>query len=434
MRFRSSLLRAAFVCFVSAAAALSATSGAGASDYQVLFRSCVDRDCSEGYSPKAALVRDSQGNLFGTAASNFGGVVFELKKTGTGFEYRKIYEFCLDDFGGACLDGWGPVGGLILDTKGNLYGTTQGGGSSQFAGTVYRLSPGRHGKWAHKILYVFCATGTCADGYSPSSELTYQDAQGGAPYDGTSPLFGTTTGGGSHGNGVVFRLAFGRHATAEQVLYSFCALIDCTDGIHPSGGVAMDAHGNLYGNTDDYGANGSGGTTYALLRDGKNYSFTVLHDYCAVFGCKDGQNPAGALTIDAHGDLVGATRHGGAHGWGTVFRLARRGGVWKHTRLYSFCSDAGHGCADGMEPNGNLLVDASGDIFGTTKRSDRVPGGVVYRLQGNTQTVLYGFCSEADCQDGAVPTSGVIQDASGILYGTTSQTSGTGGTIYELMP
>jgi len=426
------------VLLLSAAASVSVAASAEASSYNVLFSFCAEGDCSQGSSPQAALVRDAHGNFFGTSLSGGGGnggVVFELKKTGSGFAYIKLYEFCLE-VGGACSDGTGPAGGLILDTAGNLYGTTQHGGRGQFGGTVFKLSPGKHDKWAHKILYSFCPSGECPDGWGTSSELTYEGARSGARYDGVSPLFGTTVGGGAHKNGVVFKLSVGQHKAREEVLYSFCALADCADGIHPSGGVVMDARGNLYGNTAEYGANGLGGTTYTLMRHEKHYSFSVLHNFCAAFGCPDGQSPAGALTIDANGDLLGATRHGGAHGWGTVFKIARHhGGEWKRTTLYSFCGDKpDHNCSDGREPNGNLLIDASGDIFGTTQRSEKAPGGVIYRLRERTQSVLYKFCSETDCQDGATPVSGLIQDTSGNLFGTTTQTAGIGGTIFEFTP
>ena len=195
------------------------------------------------------------------------------------------------------------------------------------------------------------------------------------------------------------------------ILYYFpCSLtLSCPDGLGPEG-VIRDASGNLYGTTTFGGANlGSGqgaGTVFNLAppaQSGGPWTETVLYNFCSAALCIDGQNPEAGLIQDAAGNLYGTTYGGGAHDYGTVFELAppsQSGGPWTQTVLYSFCS-AAH-CADGELPEAGLIQDAAGNLYGTTTIGGVNNQGTVFKLappaqSGGpwTEAVLYSFCSVA---------------------------------------
>ena len=181
---------------------------------------------------------------------------------------------------------------------------------------------------------------------------------------------------------------------------------------------------------------------------------TELHSFC--FGCLDGSAPVAGLTMDASGNLYGTTEFGGTHGakgcgvglqcGGVVFELAPPGAgtaSWTETVLYDFC--ANKGCADGASPRAGLLVDASGNLYGTTAAGGNHlgngnTGGTIFELMPNagdarwTEAVLHEFCHKGQCTDGANPQAGLIQDASGNLYGTVPNGGGPGkGAVFELV-
>jgi uncharacterized repeat protein (TIGR03803 family) len=252
----------------------------------------------DGQFPMAGLVRDAAGNLYGTtlysggAGCNHGagpgcGTVFKLDKAGR--------ETALYRFTGVAGDGSFPVAGLVRDPAGNLYGTTQGGGSG--FGTVFKLD--KTGK--ETVLYSF--TGG-ADGRYPQYGYLLRDAAGN--------LYGTTSSGGSSncsgGCGVVFKVDKARN---ETVLYSFTETNG--DGANPYAGVTRDSAGNLYGTTFNGGVF-SVGTVFKLDKAGQE---TVLHN----FGRSDGANPRAAVVHDARGNLYGATQYGGTDDFGTIFKL-----------------------------------------------------------------------------------------------------------------
>ena len=271
-----------------------------------------------------------------------------------------------------------------------------------------------------ETLYSFCSQGGCVDGASPLAGLI-MDAAG--------HLYGTTNGGGSHGEGTVFELT---PAGRETVLYSFCVQANCADGASPMAGLIRDAAGHLYGTTYGGGAHGQG-TVFELAAAGRE---TVLHSFCSQGGCADGANPMAGLIRDAAGHLYGTTSGGGAHGQGTVFELTAAG---RETVLYSFCPQSG--CADGNNPDAGLIMDASGKLYGTAAYGGAGDnGGAVFKLTPNaaktkwTETLLYSFCSQSGCVDGATPLAGLIMD-SGRLYGTTYQAGANkNGTVFELTP
>jgi len=245
---------------------------------------------TDGQNPLAKLIFDANGSLYGT--TGFGGdptckcgTVFKLSRTG---KLTTLHTFT----GGS--DGANPLAsrGLIVDVKGNLYGTTQSGGTSNY-GTVYKVSS----KGKELVLHSF----TEADGRSPYSSVIF-DAKGN--------LYGTTGTGGNLGGGVVYKLTMQRK---ETVLYNFSGK---ADGALPGGSLIWDAKGNLYGTTYRYGdPTCKCGTVFKLGRTGK---LATLHTF---MGGSDGANPSNGLTLDAKGSLYGTTTAGGSSNAGTVFKL-----------------------------------------------------------------------------------------------------------------
>jgi uncharacterized repeat protein (TIGR03803 family) len=378
---------------------------------QALYKFCPQIDCTDGTNPAADLIMDVSGNLYGTTpngGSHNGGTVFKLSPSGTGWAETVLYNFCSQT---NCTDGYYPEVGLIMDGAGNLYGTTDGG-RGYGGGTVFKLAPSGAG-WTETVLYNFCSQTNCTDGYNP---------QAGLIMDGSGNLYGTTDGGGSHSWGTVFKLAPSGTGWTESVLYSFCSQASCTDGYAPRARLILDGSGNLYGTTTNGGNSQNQGVAYRLAPSGTGWVEAVLYSFCAQGGtaCTDGAYPYGGLMMDGSGSLYGTTNQGGT-GRGTVFKLARNGSGWTETVLYSFCAKSS--CADGAYPTAGLIMDAAGNLYGTTQFASSNSGGVVFRLApsgtGWTETVLYSFCSQNGCADGATPYAGLIMDGAGHLYGTT---------------
>jgi uncharacterized repeat protein (TIGR03803 family) len=330
-----------------------------------------------------------------------------------------LYSFCSQG-GDNCTDGLYPTASLIEDATGNLYGTTTRGGANYgsdggyFSGTVFKLTPNGGGSYAETVLYSFCSLANCADGNGPAAGLI-EDASGN--------LYGTTESGGANTFGTVFKLAQSGGGYTETVLYSFCSEASCADGMDPEAGLIEDASGNLYGTTYGGGtASNIGGTVFKLVPGG-GYAHSVLYSFCSQTNCADGMEPMAGLIEDASGNLYGTTYVGGTGtNGGTVFKLVPSGAGYAHSVLYSFCSQTN--CTDGQNPWAGLTQDASGDLYGTTFGGGANNGGTVFKLTPNgggsyTESVLYSFCSLPGCADGGNPTAGLIEDASGNLYGTT---------------
>src|ERR1039457_2442445 len=209
-------------------------------------------------------------------------------------------------------DGQEPVGALVQATNGDLYGTTERGGSGiNNGGTVFRITPGG----TLTTLYSFCPQTNCTDGFGPKAGLV-QAANG--------DLYGTTWGGGVNDQGTVFKITQGGTLTT---LYSFCSPAMCRDGEVPFAGLVQAANGDLYGTTAEGGTNG-GGTVFKITPGG---TLTRLYSFCSR-GCTDGLNPDAGLVQAANGDLYGTTSNGGANGQGTVFKITPGGTL---TTLYS---------------------------------------------------------------------------------------------------
>ncbi|MGB8010020.1 MAG: choice-of-anchor tandem repeat GloVer-containing protein [Terriglobales bacterium] len=393
--------RATLVLAIALISLFAAAPSADAQTFDVIYRFTGTH--GDGANSTAGLVRDSAGNLYGTTSvgGNGAGTVFKLSLSQDGVWTETI----LYTFNGSS-DGAFPAGGLILDSAGNLYGTTTG-----TTGTVFRLTPAGE----HTVLYAFCSLPDCADGTNPN---------GGLVRDAAGNLYGTTSLGGNpalceEGCGTVYKVD---PAGNETVLYSFCAVANCADGSFPIGGgvafpedgLVLDAAGNLYGTTptggnagfcaDDRGC----GTVYKVDPSGNE---TVLHSFCSDAKCADGSYPDVGLTQDAAGNLYGTTESGGAHiHYGTVFKLDA---VGNETVLHSF---SGHPVFGPLYPSG-LVLDAKGNLYGTTNFGGTFHQGSVFKVTKSGQArTLYSFTGG---REGAPPGGGLVLDPAGNLYGTT---------------
>lgn len=283
----------------------------------------------------------------------------------------------------------------------------------------------------YATVYAFCQKANCADGSDPA---------GGVIADGSGNLYGTTEEGGNgayggaSGGGTVFKIAPNGQ---ETVLYAFCSLSNCSDGASPYNKLIVDKAGNLYGTTFTGGANTSsycdGAGCGVVFKIAPNGSETVLHAFCSQPNCADGAQPQSELVMDRHGNLYGTTPSGGANNdSGTVYKVAPDG---TETVLYSFCAQTS--CTDGAWAFGGLVRDKAGDLYGTTDIGGANNNGVVYKLAPDgAETVLYAFCGgtrPGSCTDGTNSFSTLAEDKSGNFYGTTENggTNGQGG-VFEL--
>jgi uncharacterized repeat protein (TIGR03803 family) len=308
--------------------------------------------------------------------------------------------------------------GLAAQAGAQGYTLNQLGGSPELQAKTRRTHKAKiPDGHSYGVLYSFCPGGSpCTDGTSPHAGLI-QDAAGN--------LYGTTALGGANNRGTVFKLDNTGH---ETVLYSFCSAANCTDGSQPYAGLLQDAIGNLYGTTTS-GGGSSGGTVFKLDSTGHE---TVLYNFCSLVqgnNCADGGGPNAGLIQDAAGNLYGTTVGGGANtgcygGCGTVFKVDSTG---HETVLYSFCSvNTPVKCSDGNAPYAGLIEDAAGNLYGTTSLGGANlgnifgGGGTVYKVDKTGHyTVVYSLCSLGSCTDGYDPRAGLIQDSAGNLYGTT---------------
>lgn len=310
-------------------------------------------------------------------------------------------------------NGNGPIwnGNLVFDSKGNLYGTTNGGGNCPSCGSVFKLIPSK-GSWEKIVLYSFTGFD---DGDAPGSGLVFDSA---------GDLYGTTEGGGVNGQGTVFKLSPNRGGGwTETVLYSFKGL-SFDDGATPFAPVVLDPNGNVYGTTSSGGADGfNGGVVFELTQSGGVWSETVLHSFNR--SGNDGLTP-NALVMDNGGNLYGTTEQGGTYGIGTVFEMSDSNRVWTESVIYSFQYLLGKHLYDGDAPYAGVTFDQAGNLYGTTAGGGRgkdCPAGcgTVFQLsplkKGWAEKILHSFKGG---KDGSLPYAGVTLDAAGNLYGTTS--------------
>ncbi len=419
------------VSFAVAFASLSIACHTAAADTTTVYSFCSQAQCKDGSAPQAPLTLAAIGTLYGTTSAggaNGGGTVFSLIANKDGSWTRTtLYSFCRDT---GCPDGAAPLGPVVVDSSGNLYGVTSRGGQND-DGVAFALSP----EGRLKVLYDFPAN------VQPLPALTYAKQQFGEAYDGVSPLFGITQAGGLFNQGTAFQLVppAGKKKWRQATIYSFCALEACKDGASPTALLAAGTgSGSLIGATFVGGKRDSG-TVFSLFLDGRKWKEKVLHHFCTLQKCMDGSGPNSLLLGQA---IIGTTGHGGnkgcgGKGCGVVFSLDPSQSFFAigHT----FCSDTD--CADGYDPAG-LSFGAAGTIFGVTRSGGDATfvaggGGTLFTFDGGPFRTVKSFCSTAGCADGANPGAPPTQvDVIGTMLGTTANggAHGDGGTIYSLSP
>jgi uncharacterized repeat protein (TIGR03803 family) len=358
---------------------LLATRTAKAQTYSVLYSF---KGGTDGENPSGTVVRDGKGNLYGTTyfgGAHDRGTVYKVNKAGK--------ETVLYSFQGA-PDGANPITNLIMDSVGNLYGTTSCGGNGSCVngqtpgcGAVFELSPKSGGDWKKTVLYSFA--GGSADGQSPEAGLIMDKA---------GNLYSTTLTGGAQGYGTVFKLDTKLN---ETVLYNFGAF---PDGESP-GALLRDSVGNLYGTTFGGGARHLG----SVFKLDTASNETILYSFKGGF---QGETPNSGLIRHANGDLFGTTELGNQRAQGTIFKVSKAG---KMTVLHRF-----EGSPDGTGPFAGLVQDKAGNFYGTTLAGGAFGPGTVFKLDTTgKETVLYSF-------DGSIVyPQALIVDKAGNLYGTT---------------
>ena len=365
---------------------------------------------SNGETPQASMIVDSKGNLYGTTAQGGAkgyGAVFEITLPANGAPKEKVlHSFPRNS---------NPVSSLVLDPTGTLYGTTEGGGivngNCPFGcGTVFSLKGSKH-----KLLYNFTG-GDNGDGGNP---------YGGLVTDGLGNFYGTTAYGGAsttptdNGCGTIFQISGG----VETILYSFSGV---GDGCNPMAGLFIDSSGILYGTTQQ------GGSGYGTVFELDPSSSTLITLYY-FGGGSDGAYPLSSLVMDDFGFLYGTTQQGGGfgcggNGCGTVYTVDPTG--LSGFQLYAFTG----GVTDGANPYGALAVDSGFNLYGTTYSGGTSGSGIVFELLGGTtEQVLHNF---EGYPDGTNPVGGlVINNKDCHLYGTTTA-GGTShrGTVFYVIP
>jgi uncharacterized repeat protein (TIGR03803 family) len=412
---------------------------------------------SDGLTPEGGVVFDSAGNLYGatyeggsTCPSPGCGIIFQLSPSGGTWTETVLYGF-------NGTNGSYPVGSVIVDTSGNLYGTTSIGGSGTCyllgfnvgCGVVYELSPPaqQSGAWTYTTLYNFQGGN---DGLFPLGSLVF---------DKKGNLYGATQFGGGKGTtcntyyggncGTVFELRPPKQkggAWTEKVLYSFAGGTKGKrfgDGANPQGNLVFDSQGAIYGTTFyggdeagtcDGGSGGTGcGTVFKLIPPTKKGGAWTEEQLYLFQGGSDSTHPAAGVVLRGKRYVCGVTVS-------TAFRLtppSKKSSQWKETTIYTFSGN-------GVDPDSPVVFDSKGNLYGTTLNSGGTYSGTVYRLkpprrkgEAWTYSLLYGF---AGPPDGAQPPSGPIFDKSGNLYGTT-KLGGAGtacrfgcGTVFEVSP
>lgn len=303
---------------------------------------------NDGGYPESGVTIAPDGTLYGNS-----GVIYNLRPPASipGSVFVPWTETLIYTFS-YLPDGFGPSGHLAVDSAGNIYGTTEFGGRSNGCGagglgcgSVYQLTKS-NGSWNRNVLYKFQGV---ADGGQPL---------GGVILDQSGNLYGTTPES-FYGNwccGAVFEVSPSGSGWTETNLGTFSF---ATTGENSYARLIFDPAGNLYGVASSGGANG-GGTVVELTPSSGGWSFNPLYSFtCTV--CTYESGPYGGLAMDSAGNLYGTTRNEGAYNMGSVFKLTPSGGAWIYTDLHDFT-----GGSDGGLPDGDLLVDSNGNVFGTT--------------------------------------------------------------------
>lgn len=369
-----------------------------AQTYSVLYSF---RGGADGANPWSPLIRNPQGDIFGTtwAGGDSYGVFFKISSDGTETVLHAFDE----------PDGERPMGQIVRDAVGNFYGTTLQGGASD-AGIIYRMDK----------------TGSVTTLFS-FHPYVGQDPAGGVTMDSSGNLYGTNQAGGgtsTTGNpydGDVFELS---NSDVYTVLHRFVE--NTPDGSSPESNLLRDSLGNLYGTTvsgGDYACTKGCGVVFKVSADGVE---RVIHRFTGQ--PDDGASPNAGLVRDHAGNFYGTTISGGVANAGTVFKIDNAG---NETVLYSFQEE------DGMQPRAPLVMDSIGNLYGTTQfgGGTTCPCGTVFKIDtSGVETILHRFTGQGT-GDGKQPFAGLILGSDGSLYGTTYRGgSWNAGTVFKITP
>jgi len=379
-------------------------------------------DGVEGNFPRATVTFGTNGGIFGVTyggGAYNAGTVYKLMPPAAGstqWTKNTLYNF------NPTVDGANPYSELTFDTTGALYGSTFNGGPNG-AGGVFKLNPPAStglGQWSIELVYSFQGG---PDGQSA----------GGLVFDNKGTLYGVTYYGGANWNGSVFMLALppapGLVDPADTVLYGF---LGGADGANPQEGTpTFDSRGSIYTTTSTGGANGYG-SIVKLTRPapgGARWTKSIIYNFT---GAADGANPLGCLTFDTDGALYGMTTIGG-NGHGVVFQLNSDdadNAKWTYKTIYKFSGD------DGSNPQCGMVFDTKGSLYGVTRFGGARGYGVAFRLKPNAGSLwqynaLYTFTGGAD---GGTPNGGLVFDTDGDLYGVTTAGGLGYGVVYRLRP
>jgi len=364
----------------------------------------------DGATPESGLTMDRAGNLYGTALTggqgfqycNLGcGTIFKLTHGGSGWVFTPIYKF-------TGPDGANPRARVVFGPDGALYGTAVQGGAHG-RGVVFKLQP--PATFCHAVQCLW--TETVLYSFQQINDASYP-AGGDLVFDNAGNIYGTTDDGGNFGGGTVYQLVRSSGSWTESVLHSFGA---SGDGWRPESGLTFDGQGNLYGTTSG-GGSSQGGTVYQLTHSGSGWTESVIHSFD---GNNEGSIPYGGLIPDGAGNFYGTTNTGGPGFGGTVYELTPSSGGWTLNVLYSFSNIyVGSSASVTLGPNGALygtLESADVDVFQLTQSGGQW-----------TQTGEFGRTNDG-------PDGNVILDAQGNLY-TTGSAGGPNqdGVVLEITP
>jgi uncharacterized repeat protein (TIGR03803 family) len=396
-----------------------ATQVAQAQTFNVIYTFAGQND---GANPYAGVTIDRAGNLYGTtyAGGNAGnGTVFQLKRKGAGWILSPLYNFA----GGN--DGAQPRARVVIGPDGGLYGTTYTGAGTGCGGTgcgtVFNLRPPLSAciaavcPWKETVLYQFTG-GT--DGGQPLGDLVFDQA---------GNIYGTTQQGGvpntcaKLGCGVVYELTRSGGTWTESAIYQFAG---GADGQVPNSGVVFDQSGDLFGTTVN-GGSSNFGTVFELIPSQSGWTHKVIYNFQNL---SDGKLPNSGVTFDASDNMYGTAVFGGTGNGGTVFELTPSGADWTANVVYGLTGGAG--------PFGNLSVDASGNLYGTTwEDGDYAVGSVIKLMPSNGSWIYESLHDFTGGNDGKLSLSNLVFDASGNMYGTAAYGGASGyGVVFEITP
>ncbi|HZP25294.1 MAG TPA: choice-of-anchor tandem repeat GloVer-containing protein [Terriglobales bacterium] len=386
-------------------------------------------------TPASGVTIDAGGNLYGTTLSylaNSIGAAYRLSQKNGAWVLSPLVSFNR-------RNGNTPLARPIFGPDGRLYGTTEFGGTGcdLGCGNVYSLYPPT----------TFCRTVLCYWTVASIYDFGSMPDDGAGPgngdllFDAAGNIYGTTSSNALGSNlyyGTVFELSNSQGVWSETILHQFGPL-GGSDGVAPESSLLRDQEGNLYGTTAEGGTNlscnyGRGcGIVYQLSPSGSGWSEQVLYTFQ---GQNDGDTPIGGLVMDAAGNLYGTTSQDGANGGGTVFELSPSNGAWSLTTLYSFTKSA-NDMGDCIGPMGTLVLDSTENLYGTTCGNGAYGYGALFKLTNLNGNWVYSSLHDfTNGDDGANPIGSPSFDHSGNIYGTASSGGAFKfyGTVWKLTP